>query len=168
MISRLGLSGAFLLALVGCAAPPADLTVDRATLEEQVAQLYPTTDAASPVAVSCAGELRTQVGATQDCELDIGGEPAVVRVSVSGVTEGLAEIETVPVVPAVRVAEALRVSLLEEGWEVDSVECPAELLGVVDDQVTCTANPLPDGGAVEATVTSVTGLDVDFRYEVLS
>lgn len=168
MTRWLGLGLTILLALPGCAEQPVDLAVDRSALEEQVAQLYPTSDESSPVTVSCAGELLAQVGATQDCELDVAGEPADVRVSVSEVTEGVAEIEIVPVVPAVRVAETLRASLVEEGWEVDSVECPAELLGVVDDQVTCTASPLPDGGAVEATVTSVTGLDVDFRYQVLT
>lgn len=159
---------AVLLALTGCTAESGvDTTVSRAELESQVAALYPPKNERTVVTVACSGDLDAEVGATQDCHLDVDGDPADVRVRVTSVAGDRTEFEATPILTAERVAQTVMAALVEERFDVDSVECAAELVGIVGEQVTCRVAPVQGRGVVEVTVTAVTGLAVDFTYEVL-
>jgi hypothetical protein len=152
--------------LAGCSATPG--AVEKEELEKQVSGLYTPEDPDAEVVADCAGELEAEVDATQDCHMEVGEETADVRVVVTEVGDDQVDFEATPFVPADRVAETIRASLAEQGFEVDTVECEDELMGEQDATVSCTAAPAEGTGEVEATVTQVDGLMVNFNYEVVS
>lgn len=156
-----------LFVLGGCAddvTGPA--TITRAQLEEKVAESYPPQDEATTVEVSCDGDLIAEVDAVQDCEVRVDKQKARVHVRVIEVVGDDPTIESVPFVPATRVAQELLASLSDEGFHVEKVICPGELTATVGEQLTCTVVPNTGSGDVVATVTGVRGLRIDFDYEV--
>ena len=152
--------------LAGCSTT-AD-AVEQEELEKQVAGLYTPDDPEAEVVADCAGELEAKVDATQNCHMEVGEETADVRVVVTKVDEDQVDFEATPYVPADRVAETIQTSLSEQGYQVETVECEDELMGEKDASITCTASPSQGKGEVEATVTQVDGLMVNFNYEVVS
>ena len=136
-------------------------------LEAQVATMYPAKNDKTTVRVTCDGELAAQEGASQECRVRVDKQRAAVRVSVTEVVAEEVRIDGVLVVPAARVAQELLEALTEEGFAVDEVVCPGELLGTVGETVTCTVTPNTGSGEVAATVTTVRGLRVDFDYAVV-
>jgi hypothetical protein len=142
-------------------------SVSQSDLEEQVVETITPDDAKATVDATCADDLDRKVDATQDCHVEIGDETADVRVNVTGVDGNEVEFDLTPYVPTDRVAETIQDALGDEGFQVDSVECEDELLGVVGEVVTCSARPAEGDGTTEATVTSVHGLKVNFDYEVV-
>lgn len=157
------------LALDGCAVqdePAPARSISRDELESQVAGMYPAADDQTTVRVECEGELPAQEGASQECRVQVDKKRATVRVSVTEVVAQEVRIDSVPVVPASRVAQELLDALLDEGFHVEEVTCPDELVGRLDEQVTCTVTPNTGSGEVTATVTRIRGLKVDFDYVV--
>ncbi len=157
-------------ALAGCSADVSvgDTTVSQSELETQVEKMYTPDDPDATVAADCAGDLDAEVDATQDCHLEVGKETADVRVTVTEVDGSDTKFDATPFVPADRVAETIKGSLVDQGYQVDQVTCESELLGVVDEKISCAAKPSEGDGTVEATVTSVDGLMVNFDYKVVS
>jgi hypothetical protein len=157
------------LALAGCSAEVSpSKSVSRSELEKQVAGALTVQDGVEAPDVTCSGSLDAEVDASQDCRLESADVASDVRLTVTSVDGSDAEFDIVPFVAAEVVAEQILGSLSEQGFQVDSVECESELLGIVDEMVACTAQPSDGEGTVEATVTSVDGLDIDFDYEVVS
>lgn len=142
--------------------------VTQADLEEQISGLYTADDPEAEITADCAGELAAEVDAQQDCHVNVGEEEADVHVVVTKVNDGDVDFETTPYVPAERVAETIKSSLADQEYEVDTVECEAELLGQLDETTTCTAQPADGEGTIEVSVTQVDGLMVNFNYEVVS
>lgn len=140
--------------------------IDSAELETQVASRYPGKTEDTTVAVTCGGDLLAEVDATQDCVVRVNEQQARVRASVTEVTGQDTVIEVLPFVTAERVARTLLAALAKEGFSVDKVTCPAELIGQVGEAITCTARPNKGTGRITATVTDVRGLHVDFDYEL--
>jgi hypothetical protein len=164
------------LALLACAAALTGCSfsvggadaVEAAELEKQVAGLYTPDDPDAEVTADCKGDLDAEVDATQDCHLEVGEETADVRVVVTSVDGDEVDFEATPFLPAERVAETIQQSLEDQGFPVDSLECEDELMGEEDATVTCTVAPADGEGRIEATVTSVDGLLVNFNYEVVA
>lgn len=142
--------------------------VTTSELEKQIASLYTPDDADAEIAAECEGELAAEVDATQECHLTVGEEEADVRVVVTAVEDDVVDFKATPFVPAVRVAETIKDNLASQGFEVESVECEDELPGEVDATSTCTARPSEGAGTIEAVVTSVEGLMVNFEFKVVS
>lgn len=166
-------TGAAVAALVltagACASeeqPAPARSISRTELQSQVAGMYPADTEETTVRVRCDGELAAAEGASQECRVKVDQQRAAVRVSVTDVVGTEVRIDSVLVVPAVRVARELLEALSSEGFDVDEVTCPGELLGRVDEQVTCTVTPNTGSGEVTATVTKIRGLRVDFDYAV--
>lgn len=143
-------------------------TVTEAELEKKLAGLYEPDNPDVEIEADCAGTLEAEVDATQDCHLTVGEEEADVHVVVTKVGDEDVDFEATPYVPADRVAETIKASLGDQGYQVDSVECDDELVGELDATTTCTASPADGEGAIEVKVTSVDGLMVNFNYEVVS
>jgi hypothetical protein len=157
------------LGLAGCSAEVStSKTVSQSEVEKQVAGALTVEDGVATPDVTCSGSLDAAVDATQDCHLESSDVASDVRVTVTSVDGSDAEFDIVPFLSADFVAEQILGSLSDQGYQVDTVECEGELLGVVDETVACTAQPSDGEGTVEATVTSVDGLDVNFDYEVVS
>lgn len=142
--------------------------VSQAELEKQVAGIYTPDDPNAEITADCDGTLEPEVDATQDCHLTVGEEKADVHVVVTKVGDDSVDFEATPYVPAERVAETIQTSLGDQGYDIESVECEDELLGVLEETTACTATPAEGDGAIEVTVTSVDGLMVNFNYEVVS
>ena len=142
--------------------------VTQSELEKQLASLYTPEDPEAEIAADCGGELEAEVDATQECHLTVGEQEADVRVVVTKVNDEDVDFEATPFVPADRVAETIDASLTEQGYQVETVACEDELAGEVDATTTCTATPADGAGTIEAKVTSVEGLMVNFNYEVVS
>lgn len=160
---KLAAAALCLLALTGCQASiSTSNTVSQAELEKQVAAIITPDDPSASVEPSCAGELAGKVDATQDCHLDIGDQKADVHVTVTSVDGGDVAFDVTPFLPADTLADAVLNSLTDAGYAIDSVDCDGELLGVVDETATCTAQPEQTGGDVVVTATSVDGLLVKF------
>ncbi len=159
---------AVLATLAACsepdAAPARSISVDE--LETQVAGMYPAKNERTTVRVVCESELDARVGASEECRVQVDKQRATVRVSVTEVVADEVSIDSVLVVPAARVAGKLLEALTGEGFQVDEVVCPGELLGTVGESVTCTVTPNTGSGEVTATVTKIRGLRVDFDYAV--
>ena len=156
-------------ALAGCSADVSvDKTVSQSELEKKVAGMYTPDDPDATVDASCDGELKADVGETQDCHLEVGQESADVRVEVTSVEGSDTKFDATPFVPADRVADTIKKSLADQGYQVDSVECEGELMGELDETVACTASPATGEGKIEAQVTEVRGLMVNFNYKVVS
>lgn len=153
-------------AFVGCSTTADSVT--QSELEKQVASLYTADDPEADITADCEGALDAKVDATQDCHLDVGEESADVHVVVTEVGEEDVNFEATPYVPAERVAETIKSSLADQGYEVESIECEDELVGELDSTTTCTATPAEGAGTIEAKVTSVDGLMVNFNYEVVA
>ena len=142
--------------------------VTTSELEKQIASLYTADDPEAEITAECDGELKAEVDATQECHLEVGEESADVRVVVTKIEDDVVDFESTPFVPADRVAETIKNSLSSQGYEVETVECADELPGELDATATCTATPADGSGTIEATVTSVEGLMVNFDFEVVS
>lgn len=157
------------MTLAGCAdETEPDRTISRSDLEVKVAEMYPPKGEGTKVSVECEGELPAEVDATQECTVAVNKQRAQVRVTVTEVDGDDTVIDSVPFVPADRVAEELLASLTDEGYHVAKVACPRELPGTVGGKVTCTVTPNNGDGGVVATVTAVRGLHIAFGYEVAS
>jgi len=156
-------------ALAGCSfsigGPDA---VTQSELEKQVADLYTADDPEAEITADCEGELAAEVDATQDCHVNVGEESADVHVTVTKVEGEDVEFEAAPFVPAERVADTIKASLGDQGFQVDSVECEDELAGELGATTTCAAQPAEGDGTIEVKVTQVDGLMVNFNYEVVS
>ncbi|MCW2792970.1 MAG: hypothetical protein JWO76_2068 [Nocardioides sp.] len=159
------------LTLAGCKAEVTTKsgpdTISQSDLEQQLAEGTTPDEKGATVTATCAGDLVLKVDATQDCHLEVGEESADVHVTVTS-TEGDGDFDVTPYLPAERVADTIQSTLTDKGYAIDSVECDDELLGVVDEKVTCTALPEETGGQLEATVSSVDGLFVNFHIEAVS
>lgn len=160
-----------LVALAGCKAEVStgsgSSSISQSDLETRLQDGTTPDDKSATVTATCGGELAKKVDATQDCHLEVGTESADVHVTVTS-TDGDGKFDVTPYLPAERVAETIKGSLVDSGNAIDSVECEGDLLGVVDETVTCTALPEETGGDVLATVSSVDGLFVNFQIEALS
>ena len=165
---RVVLLGVVLLTLAGCAddAEP-DRTISRSDLEGKVAEMYPP-KGDTKVGVECAGALPAELDATQECQVSVNKQRAQVRVTVTEVDGEDTVLDSMPFVPAERVAQELLAAIADEGFQVAKVTCPSELPGTVGGHVTCTVTPNRGDGHVVATVTGVRGLHVDFDYEAVS
>lgn len=167
---------AHLLAAVACTAGLAGCSfsiggpdaVTQSELEKQVADLYTADDPEAEITADCEGELDAEVDATQDCHVNVGEESADVHVTVTKIDGQDVEFEAAPYVPAERVAETIKASLGDQGYQVDSVECEDELAGELGATTTCAAKPAEGDGSIEVKVTQVDGLMVNFNYEVVS
>ncbi|MDP3893165.1 DUF4333 domain-containing protein [Nocardioides sp.] len=158
-----------LVTLTACAdQSEPDRTVSRAELERKVAERFPPKGSATKVSVECDGDLVGEVDATQECTVSVNRQRAKVRVTVTEVDGEDTVIDTVPFVPAERVAQELLAALTDEGYHVEKVTCPGELPGAKGGSVTCTVRPTTGDGHVVATVTAVRGLRIDFDYQVAS
>ena len=167
---------AHLLAAVACTAGLAGCSfsiggpdaVTQPELEKQVADLYTADDPEAEITADCEGELDAEVDATQDCHVNVGEESADVHVTVTKIDGQDVEFEAAPYVPAERVADTIKGSLADQGFQVDSVECEDELAGELGATTTCAAKPAEGDGTIEVKVTQVDGLMVNFNYEVVS
>lgn len=159
---------ACLLALAGCDTQiSSTASVSQAQLELQVADLFSVEDPSILVVAQCMGDLAARVDAIQDCTLEFGKRTAHVRVRITEVAGKQTRFVTTPFVPADRVAAILKRSLKKDGYRVDQVVCPDELLGDVGQKVICIASPSDRGGKVRAKVRSVKALKVNIDYRVL-
>lgn len=160
-----------LLAFSGCKAEvhtsTGPSTISQSDLEQQLEDGTTPDDKTATVKATCAGDLVEKIDATQDCHLDVGSESADVHVTVTS-TEGDGKFDVTPYLPAERVADTIKTSLTGKGYAIDSVTCADDLLGVTGEKVTCTALPEKTGGQLQATVTTVDGLFVNFQIEALS
>lgn len=162
-------AAALLASLSACGEPDAAATAQSISvdeLESQVGEMYPAKDERTTVRVACEGELAALEGALQECRVQVDKQRATVRVSVLAVVAEEVRIDSVLVVGAARVAKELLGALADEGFQVDEVVCPGELLGRVGEEVTCTVTPNTGSGEVTATVTKIRGLHVAFDYAV--
>ncbi|MFA6299138.1 MAG: DUF4333 domain-containing protein [Nocardioides sp.] len=158
-----------LLTLGACAEQvEPDRNISRSDLERKVAESYPPKGSGTTVTVECDGDLAGEVGATQQCTVSVNKQHGQVRVTVTEIDGDDTVVDSVPFVPAERVAEELLAALTDEGFHVTKVTCPRELTGTVGGKVTCTVTPNTGDGHVVATVTAVRGLHIDFDYEVVS
>ena len=139
--------------------------VPQEELEKQVAGLY---EAEDDIAAECEGELPAEADATTDCHLTVGEAAADVHVTVTSVDGDDVEFTSAPYVPADTVADTIKASLADQGYQVDTVECEDELAGKLDATTTCTAQPAEGDGVIEVTVTQADGLMINFDYEVVS
>lgn len=158
------------LALAGCSAEvnTGDETVSQADLEKQVSGMFTPDNPDATIDASCEGDLDAKVDATQDCHLTVGDQDADVRVQVTSVDGSDTKLDATPFVPADKVADTIKGSLTDQGYKVDTVDCEEELMGEVGQTATCTAAPSSGDGTIEAKVTSVDGLMVNFNYKVVS
>ncbi|MCW2845133.1 MAG: hypothetical protein JWN22_3049 [Nocardioides sp.] len=159
------------VALAGCNAEvstkSAPSTISQSDLEQQLVDGTTPDDKGATVKATCEGDLERKADATQDCHLDVGAETADVHVTVTDAS-GDGTYDVTPYLRAQRVADTIQSTLSGKGYAIDSVECDGDLLGVVDEVVTCTALPEKTGGQLSATVTTVDGLFVNFHIEALS
>ena len=165
---RIVLLAACLAALTGCNLSFGSTTVSTTELNKQVAGMYTPDDPNATVKADCAGPLKGEVGAKQDCHMTVGEETADVHVAVTKVDGSDVNFSATPYVPADRLAEAIKSSLAGQKINVDSVECSGELLGKMGESTTCTAQPAQGDGKLEVDVTKVDGLLVNFNYKVVS
>lgn len=140
--------------------------VAQADLEQQVASLYTPDTAGDDVAASCDGDLAAEVDASQDCQVQVGGDVARVHVVVDEVDGKDVRFQATPYLSAADVAETIKSSLDEQGFAVDTVRCTDELPGVEGREITCTYTPPASGRAVTATVTAVDGPVINIEYDV--
>lgn len=158
------------LALAGCSAEVTTgdaENVSQSDLEDRVTGMYTPDDPDATVDASCSGDLDAKVDASQDCHLTVGDQEADVRVQVTSVDGSDTKLDATPFVPADKVAETIKGSLAEQGYRLDTVDCEQELIGEVGETATCTAAPAKGDGTIEAKVTSVDGLMVNFNYKVV-
>lgn len=172
-LAALALSAVAVAALSGClagcsASVSTSRSVDRADLENQLTTMYTPDDPSASIDATCGGDLAAKVDATQDCHLEVGEQTADVRVAVTSVDGSDTKFDVTPFVTADKVAATIEKSLTDQGYQVDSVDCEAELVGEKGRTVDCTAAPADGDGRIVATVSSVKGLLVDFDYEVVS
>ncbi|GAB3791242.1 DUF4333 domain-containing protein [Nocardioides ungokensis] len=160
-----------LLAITGCSGSVSTSSepkaVSQSDLEQQVSGMYTPNDPQATVGASCSGDLTAKVDATQDCHLTVGKQSADVRVTVTSVDGSDTKFDAVPFIPGTKVADTIKSSLTSQGYNVDSVDCQGELMGKVGETATCTVAPAKGGGTIEATVTKVDGLLVNFNYKVV-
>lgn len=158
-----------LLAITGCSGSvtTGPKAVSQSDLEKQVSGMYTPNDPQATVGATCDGDLTAKVDATQDCHLTVGKQSADVRVTVTSVDGDNTKFDAVPFVPGAKVADTIKSSLTSQGYNVDTVDCPGELMGKVGQTATCTAAPAKGGGKIEATVTKVDGLLVNFNYKAV-
>ena len=142
-------------------------SVSQAQLEVQVAELFPAQDPSVLVVAQCMGPLAARVDAIQDCSLSFGKRTAHVRVRITEVVGKQTKFVTTPYVPALRVSAILKRALKKDGYRVDQVVCPEELIGEVGEKVVCIISPSDKEGKVRAKVKSVKNLKVDVNYRVL-
>ncbi|GCD89992.1 DUF4333 domain-containing protein [Nocardioides sp. LS1] len=142
--------------------------ISQADLEKQLTSMYTPDDPTATISTTCDGDLDSKVDATQNCHLDVGKEKADVRVTVTAIDGGEAKFDVLSYVPAETVAATVQKSLTDQGYQVDSIACDDELIGKVGEKTTCTAKPADGDGKIEATVSSVDGLMVNFDYKVVS
>jgi hypothetical protein len=139
--------------------------VSQSELEDEVAGLYSSSNPGDDLVASCAGELASEVDATQDCKVQVGGDVARVHVVVASVDGNDVRFEATPYLPAAVVADSMKKSIADDGDPVDTVACDGELRGVQDSSTTCTVTPPAAGQPYRAWVTSVDGLVINFSYK---
>ncbi|MFC5177558.1 DUF4333 domain-containing protein [Nocardioides taihuensis] len=141
--------------------------VSQSELEQEVAGRYTPGASGEGVTASCDGDLESEVDATQDCAVQVGADVARVHVVVDRVDGTDVRFTSTPYLSAADVAEAIRKSL-GSGFQVDTIECAGELQGVEGSRTTCTYTPPASGREVEAEVTEVDGLMINFDFQETS
>ena len=128
----------------------------RAGLEEGVARMF---DGSSRRAlrVRCRGTLPRS--GTQDCR--VRSRDGAVGLRVAARRGGLT---ATPFLPRHPLATAIARTLRERGRAASDVECHGELLGERGRSAECTVTMAGDRVPVVATVTSVSGLMIDFEF----
>lgn len=156
------------LVLTGCSFSFGSTTVSTSELNKKVAGMYTADDPNATVKADCAGPLKGEEGARQDCHMTVGQETADVHIEVTKVDGSDVNFSATPYIPADRVAETIKSSLDQQNINVDTVTCDGELLGKPDESTACTAQPAQGDGKLEVDVTKVDGLLVNFNYKVVS
>ena len=145
-----------------------DPTVEKATIEDQIAENF-TGEGAETVEVACEGDLAAEEGATQDCLATFGGEDIGVRLTVDQVNEEDVDYSPVFFVTVEELEATVEETYVGQGVSVDSVTCDGELLGEVGATATCEVTSAVDGDAtIETTTTAADGPSIDYDLEVVS
>lgn len=146
--------------LVGCG----DERLSTTELQDDVAAKLARDDPSTgKLAVLCDGGMLARVGARQDCRVQHDGQEVGLRVR--AVATDPLRLTAVPfLAPDTLAAEIARI-LKAEGRKVESVRCPDELVGRPQAHVSCTARIKGHDHDIDAKVTGVDGLLIDFTFE---
>ena len=158
-----------LLPLVGCKAEvTTGRSVDRAELEKQVASLYTADDPKDTVEADCGGDLAAKVGAEQTCHMTVGDSDVDVTVRATSVDGSDVKFSSTPFLKAQTVADTIDEQLKQQNITTTSIACDDDLVGEVGKQTMCHAETAKDKGDLEATVTKVDGLMINFKWKAVS
>lgn len=169
-LAALALTAALAAGLTACSGE-ADV-LPQAELEQRLQEA-----AGEGAEVTCNGDLEEQVDAEQTCTVTqevpddddapgaVSTDGSDVRVVVTEIEDGEPAFDLEPFLAAERLGDAIGASLVEQGLELDAVECAGDLEGEVGASTTCSLVPDALGiGAVTAEVTAVDGLFIDFTF----
>lgn len=165
--SRIGLLPAIVLAglgLVGCGhtvqvGSSGSGSVSQSDLAAKVKTTLTGGDTASAT-VTCAGPLAEKVGATQDCDVTVGGATTGLHLTVDKADDGDVHWTQQPFLHGKDLDAAIA---QHAGAQPTDLSCP-DLTGKVGTSIVCSVSK---GSAkeVDVTVTSVNGLRVAFNFK---
>lgn len=139
--------------------------VSKKDVAGQVINKMTDSDGNKPSSVSCPEDLPAKVGAHIDCEMKVKGDTYNVNVTVTSVEGKDVKFDMVVTVDKNDVARTIGQKLSDQiGSDPNAVTCPDNLKGFVGATLRCV---LTDDGkkyAINVTVTSVNGSQVNYRY----
>jgi hypothetical protein len=116
--------------------------------------------------VTCPGGLLGVVGATLDCQAKAGGVTFTAPVKVTGVDGDTVNFDVnVITLDKDKVVDGIKSWAPGEGYNLQSVTCPGDLLGVVGYEMNCEATDASGHGTIHVTTRSVNGTDVGYDIE---
>lgn len=156
-------TGLAALLLAGCGGTP---VLERAVLERDVAQTLAGQVGTEPD-VSCPDDLTGTVDESVRCEVTLDGDQVPVEVVVTEVDGADIAYEVAPTLLSTSVEEEVSARLAEQvGVAPDDVSCPADLVGLVGEELRCVLTADTDELGVTVTVTEVDGTEVGFDVQV--
>ncbi|MGK2868748.1 MAG: DUF4333 domain-containing protein [Mycobacterium sp.] len=144
---------------------PADKTVSRERVQDQIIEEVTEQAGTAPDSVSCPGDLHAAVGATLDCTLTDDGSRRRVNVTVGAAEGDQVDLQFVQTIGGDVVAEQITEQISRQiGRAPESVTCPTDLGGEAGATLRC---QLTDAGETYGvTVTTVNRGTVTFDFTV--
>jgi hypothetical protein len=118
--------------------------------------------------VTCPSGLLRAVGATLDCQAKVGDVSFSAPVKVTSVDGDSAKFDVnVVTVGKDQVVAGIKSWAPGEGYNLTSVTCPGNLLGVVGYEMDCEATDASGTGTIRVTTNSVNGTDVAYTIKAV-
>ena len=155
---------ALVLASAGCST---EKVVDKKDVENTVSSKLNDSLGHKPESVTCPENLNGKVGATLDCQAKDSGLTFTVPIKVTSVDGDKVHYDiNVVTLGKDKVVDGIKSWGTGQGYELQSVSCPGDLLGVVGYEMDCEATDATGTGTIHVTTRTVNGTDVHYEVEV--